>query len=106
MCIRLARTLALALTASNLAFGSANAQGYPQKFEFGQPAAESDIAAVDIAIPADGRGLPAGKGDYATGNRSTNGHAQPAMAPTWRASPTFPTCPRAGRCASSADAGR
>jgi S-disulfanyl-L-cysteine oxidoreductase SoxD len=71
MFIRLARILALtvALTTSSLSLGAANAQGYPQNFEFGQPATESDIAPIDIAIPADGRGLPPGKGDHATGKQ-------------------------------------
>src|SRR5919202_54251 len=45
------------------------AQGYPSTFEFGQPATEQDIAAVAIAIPADGRGLPPGKGDYTAGKQ-------------------------------------
>jgi mono/diheme cytochrome c family protein len=49
--------------------GHANAQGYPSKFEFGQLATEQEIAAVAIAIPADGKGLPAGKGDYAKGKQ-------------------------------------
>jgi mono/diheme cytochrome c family protein len=47
----------------------ADAQGYPSKFEFGQPATEQEIAAVAIAIPADGRGLPPGKGDYDKGKQ-------------------------------------
>jgi mono/diheme cytochrome c family protein len=46
-----------------------DAQGYPSNFEFGQPANEQEIAAVAIAIPADGKGLPPGKGDYATGKQ-------------------------------------
>jgi cytochrome c len=45
----------------------AYAQGYPTKFEFGTPATEQEIAAVAIAIPGDGSGLPAGSGDYAKG---------------------------------------
>jgi mono/diheme cytochrome c family protein len=45
----------------------AHAQGYPTKLEFGTPATEQDIAAIAIAIPADGTGLPAGSGDYAKG---------------------------------------
>ena len=47
----------------------ADAQGYPSKFELGQLATEQEIAAVAIAIPADGKGLPAGKGDYAKGKQ-------------------------------------
>jgi cytochrome c len=45
------------------------AQGYPSKYDFGAPATEREIAAVAIAIPADGKGLPSGKGDYATGKK-------------------------------------
>jgi S-disulfanyl-L-cysteine oxidoreductase SoxD len=45
----------------------AAAQGYPGKFEFGAPASAQDIAAIDIAIAPDGKNLPPGKGDYATG---------------------------------------
>jgi mono/diheme cytochrome c family protein len=43
------------------------AQGYPDKFDLGVPATEQDIAAVAIAIAADGAGLPAGSGDYVRG---------------------------------------
>jgi cytochrome c len=45
------------------------AQGYPTKFEFGQPAAQQDIAPLAIAIPADGKGLPPGRGDYVKGKQ-------------------------------------
>jgi mono/diheme cytochrome c family protein len=48
---------------------AAHTQGYPTKFEFGQTATEQEIAGVAIAIPADGRGLPPGKGGYATGKQ-------------------------------------
>ena len=67
MCIRLAKALTIAVMFGSLAVGSAAAQGYPQSFAIGVPAAASDIDPIDIAIPADGRGLPAGKGDHATG---------------------------------------
>jgi cytochrome c len=67
MSIRWVERLALTIALSAYGVVAANAQGYPQTFEFGQPATQTDIAAVDIAIPADGRGLPAGKGDYITG---------------------------------------
>jgi cytochrome c len=60
---------AAAAVATMVSFGLAGAQGYPSKFGFGQPATEQEIAAVAIAIPADGRGLPPGKGDYAAGKR-------------------------------------
>jgi mono/diheme cytochrome c family protein len=49
------------------ASGFARAQGYPGQYNFGSPASDQDIAAVAIAIPAGGRGLPAGNGDYAAG---------------------------------------
>ncbi len=45
------------------------AQGYPAKFDFGRPASSEDIAAVAIAIGPDGKGLPAGQGDYAAGKK-------------------------------------
>jgi mono/diheme cytochrome c family protein len=45
------------------------AQGYPTNFDLGAPASEKDVAAVDIAIGPDGKGLPAGKGDYAAGKK-------------------------------------
>jgi cytochrome c len=48
---------------------AAGAQGYPNKFDFGASASEEDIAAVAIAIGPDGKGLPAGKGDYETGKK-------------------------------------
>jgi S-disulfanyl-L-cysteine oxidoreductase SoxD len=51
------------------ACGVAGAQGYPATYDFGAPATLVDIAAVAIAIPADGTGLPAGKGDVAAGKR-------------------------------------
>jgi mono/diheme cytochrome c family protein len=47
----------------------ARAQGYPSKFDFGTPASTQDIAAVAIAIAPDGKGLPAGKGDYSAGKQ-------------------------------------
>ena len=52
-----------------LSIGSACAQGYPSKLDFGQPATEQEIAAFAIAIPADGKGLPPGTGDYAKGKQ-------------------------------------
>jgi len=45
------------------------AQGYPRIFDFGAPASTADIAAVAIAIAPDGKGLPAGKGDYVAGKK-------------------------------------
>lgn len=49
------------------AMGAAYAAGYPEKFEFGKPATREEIARVAIAVDAEGRGLPPGKGDYASG---------------------------------------
>jgi S-disulfanyl-L-cysteine oxidoreductase SoxD len=72
MCIRSADLFAgicAGAIAAMMWCGHANAQGYPSKFEFGQLATEQEIAAVAIAIPADGKGLPAGKGDYAKGKQ-------------------------------------
>src|SRR6266704_2585252 len=47
----IAGVLALALPT-----GLARAQGYPAKYDFGATATEQEIAAVAIAIPADGKG--------------------------------------------------
>ncbi len=47
----------------------AGADGYPNKFSFGEAATEQDIAGIAIAIPADGKGLPPGNGDYAKGKQ-------------------------------------
>src|SRR5688572_15872313 len=69
MCIRLVERVSLALVLTVCMVVAAYAQGYPQTFVFGQSATQSDIAAVDIAIPADGKGLPMGKGDYVTGKQ-------------------------------------
>ena len=98
MCIRLAKAFPIAVVFGGLAVGSAAAQGYPQSFAIGVPAAASDIEPIDIAIPADGRGLPAGKGDHATGKLIYEKHAPRAMAPISRASRIFRTCRRARHC--------
>jgi mono/diheme cytochrome c family protein len=64
-------TIAVAFIAGGFALalptGLAHSQGYPSRYDFGTTASEQDIAAVAIAIPADGKGLPPGKGDYAAG---------------------------------------
>jgi mono/diheme cytochrome c family protein len=59
------------LAAATLAIvpGPAHSDGYPGKFSFGETAADQDIAQLAIAIPADGKGLPPGKGDYAKGKQ-------------------------------------
>src|SRR6185295_8099462 len=64
--------LALALFAMAglaVAAQTAGADGYPSKFSFGETATEQDIANIAIAIPADGKGLPSGRGDYAKGKQ-------------------------------------
>jgi S-disulfanyl-L-cysteine oxidoreductase SoxD len=78
MCIRsdrsLVRTylfgaLTAAIVGAMASAGPAIGQGYPAAFDFGRPASEQEIAALAIAIPADGRGLPAGKGDHPAGKQ-------------------------------------
>ena len=39
----------------------------PPRFGFGRPARQQEIDSLSIAIPPDGRGLPPGAGDAATG---------------------------------------
>jgi len=60
-------TSAIVLAAALLASAHTHAQGYPDKFAFGTPPTEQEIATLAIAIPADGKGLPPGKGDHAAG---------------------------------------
>jgi S-disulfanyl-L-cysteine oxidoreductase SoxD len=72
MCIQwvdILRAGAATTAASILTLGLVHAQGYPNTFQFGQPATEQDIAAIAIAIPTDGKGLPPGRGDYARGKQ-------------------------------------
>jgi mono/diheme cytochrome c family protein len=72
MCIQwvdILRAGAATAAASILTLGLVHAQGYPNTFQFGQPATEQDIAAIAIAIPTDGKGLPPGRGDYARGKQ-------------------------------------
>jgi S-disulfanyl-L-cysteine oxidoreductase SoxD len=63
------RALGIAATALLVTTAFAHAQGYPARFEFGAPASEQDIARLAIAIPADGKGLPPGRGDYQKGKQ-------------------------------------
>jgi cytochrome c len=66
------RNLAVLLAAALAALAAADAaraQGYPSKFDFGATPSEQDIARIAIAIGADGKGLPVGRGDYATGKK-------------------------------------
>ena len=72
MCIQwvdILRAGAATAVASILTLGLVHAQGYPNTFQFGQPATEQDIAAIAIAIPTDGKGLPPGRGDSARGEQ-------------------------------------
>ena len=72
MCIHWAdavKRIGAAAVASMFALGVVHAQGYPSKFEFGEPASEQEIAAIAIAISVDGKGLPSGQGDYARGKQ-------------------------------------
>jgi S-disulfanyl-L-cysteine oxidoreductase SoxD len=72
MCIEwvvILRAAAATAVASILTLGLVHAQGYPNTFQFGQPATEQDIAAIAIAIPTDGKGLPPGRGDSARGKQ-------------------------------------
>jgi mono/diheme cytochrome c family protein len=77
MCIRLAdavtgpRAIALAALAAMLLASAEHcaADGYPSKFMFGEAASDADVAKLAIAIPADGVGLPPGKGDYEAGKQ-------------------------------------
>jgi mono/diheme cytochrome c family protein len=66
---RSAGLLSLTCAALALATTLAQAQGYPGRFEFGKPASEQEIAKLAIAIPADGKGLPPGRGDHAKGKQ-------------------------------------
>lgn len=56
---------ALLISAAMLVAGSAYAAPAPPKL--GRPATAEDIAKVDISIPPDGKGLPAGSGSVAQG---------------------------------------
>jgi cytochrome c5 len=71
MCIRSVDHIRAELLAATLAVLAAPAmtcaQGYPTKFDFGAPASAEEVAEIAIAIAPDGKGLPAGKGDYAAG---------------------------------------
>ena len=57
------------LLAAVIGTASVWADGYPTKFNFGEAATEQDIARVAIAIPADGKGLPPGRGGYEKGKQ-------------------------------------
>ena len=65
------KSIAIAFIGSGLALAVpivlADAQGYPSKYDFGTTATEQEIAEVAIGIPADGKRLPPGRGDYEAG---------------------------------------
>jgi|SRR5205807_2702441 len=72
MCIRSAerRRAALLAALTILAVPDlAVSQSYPSRLDFGVPASSQDIESMAIAIAPDGKNLPAGKGDYATGRK-------------------------------------
>lgn len=58
---------AAAAVAFATGIGAALADGYGGPYGFGTPATAQEIAAIDIDAMPDGRGLPPGSGDYATG---------------------------------------
>ena len=60
-----ALSLSVALGAFPLV--SSAASGYGGPYNFGTPATAADIAMLDIDAMPDGRGLPAGSGNYETG---------------------------------------
>lgn len=47
----------------------AKSENWPERFGFGKPASAEKIAAVDIDIRPDGKGLPAGSGTVAQGGK-------------------------------------
>src|SRR3954464_14342637 len=68
---RVARAAAFSVSLAAL-IGTASvcyADGYPSRFDFGQAATQQDIAPGAIAIPADGKGLPPGRGSYEKGKQ-------------------------------------
>src|ERR1043165_1481149 len=73
MCTRLVDRIRITLLGAALvllgAGNSARPQGYPTTYDFGRPASAEEIAAVAIAVGIDGKGLPAGRGDYANGRK-------------------------------------
>lgn len=48
--------------------------GYPERFALGSPATPEEVASVAIAVSPDGRGLPPGSGDWASGRQVYETH--------------------------------
>jgi mono/diheme cytochrome c family protein len=61
--------LSLSLTLGAFPAISSAASGYGGPYNFGTLASDADIAMLDIDAMPDGRGLPAGSGDYETGKQ-------------------------------------
>ena len=61
------RALSLSLLLGSFPLISSAATGYGGPYNFGTAASEADIAMLDIDAMPDGRGLPAGSGNYTTG---------------------------------------
>lgn len=68
-CIR-RRSRLFAAGAACLALVAGNVSaGYPEDLKLGTPATAEEVRAIAIAVPPDGKGLPAGSGDWAAGKK-------------------------------------
>lgn len=96
----LRRSSALAASAACVALVAGNASaGYPEDLKLGTPATADEVRSIAIAVRPDGKGLPAGSGDWAAGKKVYE--AVPlATARTCRAWLAFRGCRQAKRCAS------
>ena len=66
--LRRSRLLAASAACLALLTGHARA-GYPEDLKPGTPATAEEVRAIAIAVHPDGRGLPAGSGDWAAGKK-------------------------------------